>query len=301
MVACDETVVYVNSSPVDKAWAIIDHLGDEARSYIINKPEPERDSHEKVSTLLSSRFGTGSSRWPVRQAFRLRCQLGKEDLMQYLDALEDLRSQGFPDEPLTTRRYEILHRFMDGVSDSMLQRELTVVYATEAYLTDPPTVESLRFTVQKLQRRRHQQQPCDPGCAGSVPCQSMQGEQVPAASVQTTPVCRPAATISQRPRCVESACSRSKLVVHPAEGRHIQNTDRKPQQAAAAAISAPAVPVKLCIATGFADCPLSSIQSKTFSPRAEVEEKADAAQTAPTDCDRVLMLRPADQTTVNLL
>ena len=74
--------VFANSSPVDKAWAIIDHLGDEARSYIFNKPESERDSHEKVSTLLSSRFGTGSSRWPVRQAFRLRSQFENEDLMQ---------------------------------------------------------------------------------------------------------------------------------------------------------------------------------------------------------------------------
>ena len=102
--------VYSNASPVDKAWAIIDHLGDEARSFIINKPESERDSHEKVTTLFSSRFGTGSSRWPVRQAFRLRNQLEKEGLMQYLDALEGLRSQGFPDEPITTRRYELLHR-----------------------------------------------------------------------------------------------------------------------------------------------------------------------------------------------
>ena len=39
--------VYLNSSP----WAIIDHLGDEARSYIINKPDSERDSHEKVIAL----------------------------------------------------------------------------------------------------------------------------------------------------------------------------------------------------------------------------------------------------------
>ena len=30
--------VYSNASPVDKAWAKIDHLGDEARSFIINKP-----------------------------------------------------------------------------------------------------------------------------------------------------------------------------------------------------------------------------------------------------------------------
>ena len=171
--------VYSNVSPVDKAWAIIDHLGDEARSFIINKPESERDSHEKVTTLLSSRFGTGSNSWPVRQAFRLRSQLEREDLMQYLDALQGLRSQGFPDEPITTRRYEILHRFMDGVSNPVLQRELTVVFATEAYLADPSTVESLRFTVQELQRSRHQQQPRDPGCTETVPYQCLQSDQVP--------------------------------------------------------------------------------------------------------------------------
>ena len=54
-----------------------------------------------------------------------------------------LRSRGFPDEPLTTRRYEILHRFMDRVSDPVLQQQLTVGYAIEAFLTDTPTVESL--------------------------------------------------------------------------------------------------------------------------------------------------------------
>ena len=291
--------VYLNSSPVDKAWAIIDHMGDEALSYIINKPESERDSHEKVSTLLSSRFGTGSSRWPVRQAFRLRSQFDREDMMQYLDALEGLRSQGFPDEPLTTRRYEILHRFMDGVSDPVLQRELLVVYATEAYLTHPPTVESLRFTVQEHQRRRHQQQRCNPGRTESGLYHSLQGEQVPAASVHTNPVCRQDATSSQRSRCVESACSRRELVVQSAERRHIQDPDSKPRQVAAAASSAPAAPVKSCTTDVFADCPTSSIQSETFSSRAEVEEKADAAQTAPTANHRVLLLRPADQLTVN--
>ena len=220
--------VYSNASPVDKAWAIIDHLGDEARSFIINKPESERDSHEKVTTLLSSRFGTGKSRWPVRQAFRLRNQLEKEGLMQYLDALEGLRSQGFPDEPITTRRYEILHRFMDGVSDPVLQRELTVVFATEAYLVDPPTVESLRFTVQELQRSRHQQQPRDPGCTETVPYQYLQSDEVPgspvapqhellpplarrsarlpmpAASVHTAPEYRQTATLEQFARCLQN-------------------------------------------------------------------------------------------------
>ena len=174
-----------------------------------------------------------------------------------------------------------------------------MVYATEAYLTDPPTVESLRFTVQELQRRRHQQQPCNPGRTESGPYQSLQGEQVPAASVHTNPVCRQDATSSQRSRCVESAYSRRKLVVQSAERRQIQDPDSKPRQVDAAASSAPAAPVKSCTTDVFSDCPTLSIQSETFSSRAEVEEKADAAQTAPTAYDRVLLLRPADQPTVN--
>ena len=313
--------VYSNASPVDKAWAIIDHLDDEARSFIINKPESERDSHEKVTTLLSSRFGTGKSRWPVRQAFRLRNQLEKEGLMQYLDALEGLRSQGFPDEPITTRRFEILHRFMDGVSDPVLQRELTVVFATEAYQADPPTVESLRFTVQELQRSRHQQQPRDPGCTETVPYQYLQSDQVPgspvapqyeslpplarrsarlpmpAASVHTTPEYRQTATLEQSARCLQSACARRKLVVHRPE--HILDPRGELQQGAAAAVPAPAVPVKSCTTEVSAGCPTLSIQPETSSPRAEEKKKTDATQTLSTASDRVLMLRPADQATVN--
>ena len=44
----------------------------------------------------------------VRQTFIARIQQEKEDWMQFLDALEGLRTQGFPDEPIATRRYEIL-------------------------------------------------------------------------------------------------------------------------------------------------------------------------------------------------
>ena len=72
---------------------------------------------------------------------------------------------------------------MDGVSNPVLQRELTVVFATEAYIADPPTVESLWFTVQELQRSRHQQQPRDPGCTETVPYQCLQGDQLPGAPV----------------------------------------------------------------------------------------------------------------------
>ena len=118
-------------------------------------------------------------------------------------------------------------------------------------------------------------------------------------SLHTTPVCRQVATSSQRVRCVESACSKRQLVGHSAEGRQIQDPDSKLQQVAASASSAPATPVKSCTTDVYAGCPTSSIQSEPFSLRAEVEEKADAAHTAPTAFDRVLLLRPADQPTVN--
>ena len=104
-------------SAEDRAWSIISHLEGEARNYIINKAESERDTPEKVFELLSSRFIAGGNRMQARQTFQSRVQQEKEDWMQYLDALEGLRSQGFPQESITTKRYEILQRFMEGVRD----------------------------------------------------------------------------------------------------------------------------------------------------------------------------------------
>ena len=127
-------------------------MENEARNYFINKPEPERDEPEKVYTLLASRFGTGGNRMQVRQTFMSLPQQENEDWMQYLDALEGLSTQGFPDEPITTQRCEILQRFIYGLRDIKLRQEL--VYATEGYLTEPPTVESLRFTTRQLQRHQ---------------------------------------------------------------------------------------------------------------------------------------------------
>ena len=156
-------------SAEDQAWSIIGHLEGEARNYIINKAESERDTPEKVFELLSSRFGAGGNRMQVRQAFQSRIQQEKEDWMQYLDALEGLRSQRFPQEAITTKRYEILQRFMEGVRDPALRRELAIVYASEVFLTEPPTVESLRFTTRQLQRNRPKPnqfpQPYDPRLA----------------------------------------------------------------------------------------------------------------------------------------
>ena len=143
----------------DQAWSIIGHLEGEARNYIINKAGSERDAPEKVFELLFSRFGA--------QAFLTRAQQEKEDWMQYLDALEGLRSQGFPQEPITTERYEILQRFIEGVRNPVLRRDFAIVYASESFRADPPTVESLRFTTRQLQRNRPKatQRPYDPRLA----------------------------------------------------------------------------------------------------------------------------------------
>ena len=58
---------------------------------------------------------------------------------------------------------------MEGVRDPALRRELAIVYASEVFLTEPPTVESLRFTTRQLQRNRPKPnqfpQPYDPRLA----------------------------------------------------------------------------------------------------------------------------------------
>ena len=75
-----------------------------------------------------------------------------------------LPSQGFPDEPVTTKRYEILQRFVEGVRDPASRRELSIIYTSETTVIEPPTVGSLRFTTRQLQRTRSKSaQPYDPG------------------------------------------------------------------------------------------------------------------------------------------
>ena len=99
----------------------------------------------------------------VRQAFATRQQTDREDWMQYLDALEGLRSQGFPEDPVTTRRHEILQRFIEGVRDEGDSLTTGVNYVSETTVTDPPTVDSLQFTTRQLQRTRAKSaQPYDP-------------------------------------------------------------------------------------------------------------------------------------------
>ena len=65
---------HVNDSPADKAWTIIEFLESDARNYVINKSEPERDTDDKVMDLLARRFGVGSNRNMIRGQFQSRCQ-----------------------------------------------------------------------------------------------------------------------------------------------------------------------------------------------------------------------------------
>ena len=68
--------------------------------------------------------------------------------MQYLDSLEGLRSQGFPNGNITMRRHEIMQRFIERVRSFELKQNLAVKYAQEQYVDTPPTMEVLAFTVQ---------------------------------------------------------------------------------------------------------------------------------------------------------
>ena len=129
------------ATPDDKAWSIISHLGGVAHKYNINKPSPNGTHLNKHSScwLVNSEL----------EAIRCKCvkpfhstTFGKDDWMQYLDALEGLRS----DEPVTTKRYEILQCFIEGVRDAALRRDPSITYASETTATAQPTVEYLRLT-----------------------------------------------------------------------------------------------------------------------------------------------------------
>ena len=145
---------HAKATPLDKAWTIIEYVEHEARDYITNKSLAEKDTDEKIFALLARRFGTGSSKIHIQQQFRTRNQNSEEDYMQYLDALEALRSPGYPNGEVTVRRYEIMQRFIEGVRDFELKKNLALMYAPEQYVEAPPTVEELRFTVQQYLRMR---------------------------------------------------------------------------------------------------------------------------------------------------
>ena len=315
-------------SAEDQAWSIIGHLECEARIYIINKAESERDTPEKMFELLSSRFGAGGNRMQVRQDFQSHLQQEKEDWLQYLDALEGLGSQGFPLETITTKRYEILQRFMEGVRDPVLRRELVIVYPSEAFLTEPPTVESLCFTTRQLQRSRPKPtqppQPYDPRLAMRsrphpffvlLPPNKMvtpQGVLPPPAPPSNAPA---APAVVAPARAPAGACFNCRQSGHFARECPNRDQARKPaggppnlDEAVKATLEDYAKReaeecsgVQFCVNCGMthhlaSQCRDNPVSDEfAFSRWAETEAAGIAAQTVPVDGDRVLVLHPAER------
>ena len=116
--------------------------------------------------------------------------------MQYLDALEGLRSQGYPNEEVTVRRNGFMQRFIEGVRNFELRRHRALMYAPEQYVEAPPTVEALRFTVQQYLRLRGSSRPENYQMAPQQPQQPPQPNQQPklpfAVPVQKPPLQQPA-------------------------------------------------------------------------------------------------------------
>ena len=119
------------SSELDRAWTVIEFLEQEARAFIINKHDSERDTGQKVLDILARRFGPGPSRYHIQQQFYARNREPNEDHMLYLDALEQLRNQAYPNESIEMRRLEILQRFKVGVRDERLHKFVSCHYASK--------------------------------------------------------------------------------------------------------------------------------------------------------------------------
>ena len=50
-----------------------------------------------------------------------------------------------------------MQHLIEGVPNSALRREISIIYASDTTVAAPPTVESLRFTTRELQRNRPKQ------------------------------------------------------------------------------------------------------------------------------------------------
>ena len=68
-----------------------------------------------------------------------REQRSGENLMQFLDALESLRSKRYPEDTATRRSYEIMQRFIQGVQSSEFHRVLVEKFSEAKFMEEPPT------------------------------------------------------------------------------------------------------------------------------------------------------------------
>ena len=215
-----------------------------------------------------------------------------------------------------------MQRFIEGVRDPILRRELFLIYASETNVSEPPTVESLRFTTRQLQRTRSKSVPYDPRYAmrsrpyrfAPLPPNKMVLPQgvLPPPPVNNAPT-NPAAAppVARLPL---DACFNCVQTGHFA--RDCPNRDEARKHAAAAEtegmkITAEDVTdgvldnfpgVRQCAHCGIFDhvdspCTVNLVipnEELAYNRWAEVESAGVAAQTVPLEDDRVLMLHPAE-------
>ena len=58
--------------------------------------------------------------------------------MQFMDALESLRSKGYPEDTAVSGWYEIMQRFIQGVQSSEFHRVLVEKFSEAKFMDEPP-------------------------------------------------------------------------------------------------------------------------------------------------------------------
>ena len=148
-----------NMDENSQVFLVMSYLTKDARAFVLNKPPNDRDTIQKLFDLLSRRFGTGSGRAQNRSAFVSRRQKPGEGIDQFLDDIEGLRLRAYPQEDRATRDYEIMQKFINGVSDADLHTMLSTKYNDESFVVTPPTVEQLRYVANEYLRLKNQNKP----------------------------------------------------------------------------------------------------------------------------------------------
>ena len=122
---------HAKATSLNKAWTIIEFLENEADS---------RRGFRRKSVCASRAFNWNGVYQDPNPTTSPHSK-SDEAHMQYHDALEGSRSQGFLIAKVAVRRYEIMQRFNGGVLNNFeLKKNLALVYAKELYVEESPTV-----------------------------------------------------------------------------------------------------------------------------------------------------------------
>ena len=140
---------YLRDACIDdifKAGIILNHLTKEGKSYMGAKPDDQKATPEQVYDLLRRRFGEVSHD-AARLTFETRVQAPDEEEGAYLDVVEALRSQAYPEGSSKDREKTIVRKFISGVRDADLKRLLLSLSMTWDMSSEHLTVEQVCITV----------------------------------------------------------------------------------------------------------------------------------------------------------